>query len=490
MKHHIFPLLFISLLVCFAADPAAAQLSLRALASASLEHSSALRSANLQHQAHRAGVRGAYGRLLPEISVDVLYTHMNDDLVLDLDPIRSVMIQLQSDNAVTHADLVSLLSQGRALTEPERSAASAQARAALESAVPHFTETLKEQTFLQGAVSLRQPLFTGGKILAGIRAAQAIERAGQEEVAASRDAVLAETTHRYLDVLLAQENLKVRRSALASITRHAQRAEALLAQGVIAQPDRSRANIALSEARRNVFEADQRCAIARTALASVTGVAGDQLSLADSLRYLHSDFPLEDLLSTAQAGNHSLQRLQLSSEALSEKANARFADYFPTVYGFGMINLFEHYMVEKAEPHWAVGIGASFTLFDGLRRSSEHQEARRQAEALQETAVEAQRNIDLLLRKTWMEMRLAEQQFLSLDSDMTAAEENLRLYEKRFSEGLSTSLDVIDAQVRLESIALGRAAALRDMYASLLSATALSGHIQHFFSSWDDAQKR
>lgn len=490
MKHHFpLPLLFISLLACFATAPASAQMSLRELASASLEHSSALRSADLKHQAHHAGVRSAYGRLLPEISVDVLYTHMNDDLVLDLDPIRSAMIQLQSGNAVAHADLASLLTEGRSLTVPERGAVAAQAQSALESAVPHFTETLKEQTFLQGAVSLRQPLFTGGKILAGIRAAQSLERAGSAEFAASKDAVLSETAHRYLDVLLAQENLKVRRSALATITRHAKRAETLLAQGVIAQPDRQRADVALSEAKRNFFDAEQRCEIARTALASVTGVAQELFSLADGLHYVHPNFLLEDLLTAAQSGNHTLQRLQLSSEALGEKANARFADYFPTVYGFGMVNLFEHYMIEKAEPHWAVGIGASFTLFDGLRRSSEHQEARLQAEALQETTVEAGRNIELLLRKTWMEMRLAERQFLTLDTDMTEAAENVRLYEKRFSEGLSTSLDVLDAQLRVEGIALGRAAALHEMYASLLSVTALSGNVQQFLSAWDDVQK-
>jgi outer membrane protein TolC len=414
---------------------------------------------------------------------------MNDDLVLDLDPIRSAMIQLQSGNAVTQADLASLLSQGRSLTDPERASVAAQAQSALEGAVPHFTETLKEESFLQGAVSVRQPLFTGGKILAGIRAARSLERAGHEEVAASRDAVLTETAQRYLDVLLAQDNLKVRRSAVATISQHAQRAEALLAQGVIAQPDRQRADVALSEARRNLFDAEQRFEIACTALASVTGVAREQLSLSDSLHYAHSDFRLEDMLIAAPSGNHTLQRLQLSSEALDEKANARFADYFPTVYGFGMVNLFEHYMIEKAEPRWAVGIGASFTLFDGLRRSSEHQEARLQAEALQEVSVEARRNIELLLRKTWMEMRLAEQQYLSLDMDMVEATENVRLYEKRFSEGLSTSLDVLDAQLRAEGIALGRAAALHEMYASLLSATALSGHIQQFFSAWEDLQK-
>lgn len=488
MKQHAISFLVILALVVLPQEFLQAQFHLRDAAAAALEHSSALRAAEYGREAQSAHVRAAWGRLLPQVEMDVLYTHMNDDMVLNLDPIRTAIIGVQTGNSVALTNIESLLTQGRALTDAERQAVATQAQAQLDDAIPHFQETLKEQTFLQGAIVARQPIFTGGKIAAGIRAAKALERSAVADYHAGRANVLQETASRYLDVLLARHNLTVRREAAEAIGRHDKRAQRLMETGVIAKHDRQRADVALSDAERNLFEAEERLHIASIALASVTGCDTVPAIGFDTLAYIPTIQLLDDFLVAGMAGNHTLAKLRSTVDALEEKGNAHFADYFPSVYGFGMYNMFSHYMIPDAEPTWAIGLGIHLTLFNGLQRSSAHQNSSLQTAAMREHQSEAERQITLLLRKNWMEMQLQQKQYLKLDAALLQAEENVRLHTRRYTAGMATSLEVIDAELGLESIRLKRASALHDMYMHLLDLHVHSGNIDGFFAHWDHPQ--
>lgn len=480
----IAPLLLFTVLTLLSTPPVRAQLRLRdAIDAASVRHEG-IAAARAQEEAASHGVSIAWGRLLPEVQVDVLYTHMDKDLVLDLDPIRSVMIHLQSGNASALANLESMLTQGRPLTAQERAAAASRAAGTLDASLPHFQEVLKERTFLQGAVTARQPIFAGGKILAGIRAARAQEdMAMARRLAVENDAVV-ETVTRYLGVLFARENLSVRRAALDAIEQHAQRATKLRESGVIARHDEQRAEVALAEARRDVLDATQKLRLAETALRSLLPDLGDNPVLADSLHPLAMGLSQDAWVGQCLRGNPSLRQLRSAHDAMREKGKASFGNYLPTVYGFGMVNLFDHYMIDKAEPKWAVGLGVSFTLFDGFRRSNEHQQIALEAEAVDASVRESERKLSLLVRSTEMNAALAAEQFQALEAAREQAEENIRLNARRFDEGLGTSLELIDAQLSWKAIMLKRAQAMHERAIAVLSLHALQGDAAAFLRDW------
>lgn len=469
-------------------DVAAEPCSLRAAAAAALAQRPGLRAAEINRQAQASGVASAWGRLLPEVRVDAYYTHMNDDMVLDLDPIRSAMIALQTGNAVSFANIESMLTQGRQLSDAERAAVSAKANAGLEQALPHFQETLKEQSFLQGVVSVRQPIFTGGKILAGIRAARAQENMASAKFDARREEILSEVVIRYLAVLLAKENVRVREQAVQAVGRHEGRAARLLEQGVIARHDKLRADVALSEADRNLFDAREKMRIACSALAVATGSSVEMMGASDTLAFSEAGEELALLQERVQENNSTLRQMREGRNALEAKTTARFGNYFPTVYAFGMYNLFDHYMIDRAEPKWAVGIGAAFTLFDGARRTHEYQEARMEAEAMQLMTEDAERSVRLLARNANMEIALARERYRQLAGAEEQAAENTRLNIKRFEEGLGTSLEVLDAQLQLDATKLQKAAALYDYYGSIFALCKVSGNTEEFFRQWETVQ--
>ncbi|MBE0643445.1 MAG: TolC family protein [Bacteroidetes bacterium] len=469
-------------------DASTGSCSLRAAAMTALAQRPGLQAADLNRQAQASGVAAAWGRLLPEVRVDAFYTHMNEDMVLDLDPIRNALIALQTGNAVSFANIESMLTQGRQLSDAERAAVSLKANAGLEQALPHFQEILKEQSFLQGAVTIRQPIFTGGKILAGIRAAQAQENMANAKYDARREEILTEVVVRYLAVLLAKENARVREQAELAVARHEKRAARLLEQGIIARHDKLRAEVALAEAERNRFDAREKLRIACSALAAATGSSTQAITASDTLAFAEAAEKLSFLQEEVREKNSTLRQMREGSTALKEKASAQFGNYFPTVYAFGMYNLFDHYMIEKAEPKWAVGIGASFTLFDGARRTHEYQEAQMEADAMRLMTEDATRSMALLARNANMEIALSRERYLQLAAAEEQAEENTRLNVKRFEEGLGTSLEVLDAQLQLDATKLQRAAALHDYYSSVFALCKVSGNTEEFFRQWEIMQ--
>ena len=86
----------------------------------------AARSEEAQRREERRAARGLYW---PSVSFDPLYTHLGDEILLDLDPIRDVILTL-------HPQVPSRL-------------------------VPPFEETLFKQDMLRLPLTARWPLFTG-----------------------------------------------------------------------------------------------------------------------------------------------------------------------------------------------------------------------------------------------------------------------------------------------------------------------------------------
>lgn len=475
--------LYLLILTAFLPQLMSAQVSMKAAVDSSLKSNGAIKAANLKLDSRESSVKSAWGHLLPSVQVDFFYTHLGEDLTLNLDKIRGLMINFQSSNSAMFDNLKKLYKDGQEYSKAELGKITQLYQSNYEKAVPHFIDTVKEQNFPQAMLSIKQPIFTGGKILAGVRAAEAVQEIEKSRASAESQVIVMEAVNSYLSVLLSEENYKVRSMALDGVKKHNQRALRMLEEGIIAKHDKLRADVALSEAERNLFEANEKRKIAKIALQSVMQNSGNDITLSDTIGYKTLNRQLPDFITTAKAANTNIQQSRAAEKAFHEKANIKFGSYFPTVFGYGFYNIFDNYMSEL-EPHWGVGIGASFEVFDGFRRSNDYQEAKAEAESQSYTTQEIERKIELLIRSRYMELRLAEDRYKQLNSAIDQAEENLRLNSKRFETGMGTSLEVIDAELSLESIRLQRIKALNDYYTQIAALYYASGEASNFVEFW------
>lgn len=478
MKNKILTLIGLFLFI----SHANAQLTLKEAINRSLNVNKGVESAKKSVASKEESLQSSYGRYLPNLNFDITYNYIDRDISISLDPIRTAMISLQANNQVGMSNLEQILKTGAPLTPEQQQAIKQGAIDKLNAALPPFEKTLKERAFPKATFILNQPIFTGGKITAGVEAAYAQKEMEEKKLDAESSDVVNQVITAYINILIAEENLKVRQDAVHTIQKHAERAEGMLKQGLIAPHDKLRADVALSEAKRNLFEAEEKLKIAKIALSSL--LETDEIKeLAESIEYKSIDKGIDYFIQTAKESNPLLQQIRYGAKALEAKSKVVRADYFPTIYGFGMYDVFDHYR-SAIDPKWAVGIGASFTIFNGMRRTNDYQAAVAEYESIGAMAKEVERKIELGVRNYFMELKLAESSYNMLETAAEQARENLRLNEKRYETGLGTSIEVLDAELSLESIQLKRNNALKEYYLNLAQLCKLSNNNDYFLKIW------
>jgi outer membrane protein len=114
-------------------------------------------------------------------------------------------------------------------------------------------------------------------------------------------------------------------------------------------------------------------------------------------------------------------------------------------------------------PNWTVALGLSFPVFNGGRLAGERQVAEANLLEARET-LERTRDgaeLDALLAVTALEM--AQAAYLASVGTDAAAEQAYRIAEVRFSEGISTSVELTESRVQLEQARLQRVTTARDL---------------------------
>ena len=471
---------FVSVSSCFS------QMTLQEAVNTATKKNNGIKACQKTVDYQTSSIAVAKGRYMPTISLEAAYTHMNDDLTIDLNPIRSAMIQLEVLDQVNFANMQSMLQTGQPLSAEAQAIVQQAALQQLNAKIPAFESTMKEQNFPSASITLQQPIFTGGKIGAGIDAAKAQKEMADAKLNTQVQTVTTDVVTYYLNVLLAKENLDVRQHIYDGVKKHYNLAEKSLLVGLIANNDKLRADVALSEAERNLFEAQQTLEIAKYALASVLEYAEGTLpEPSEKLKFSEPEITLSQAISDAKHQNVNLLQLHSAAKALHAKADASKGDYYPTIYGFGKYNACRHYL-SILDPEWAVGIGLKYDLFTGKRRINEYEANKSEAESIEYTALDAERKIELLCRTQYMRMNLAKDSYKKLEVTAAQAEENLRLNSKRFEEGLGTSLEALDAELNLEGVLLKKAATLSEYFNAMYSLYETAGKSDEFVKFWSN----
>ena len=96
------------------------------------------------------------------------------------------------------------------------------------------------------------------------------------------------------------------------------------------------------------------------------------------------------------------------------------------------------------------------------------------------TRHQAIQDLTVLVEKTYLEAEQAVEEVEGLNSSLELARENLKLRRKAFSQGLSTSLDVVDAELYLASIKTQQQVASFNYLIALNRLLALSSEMNTF----------
>lgn len=428
---------------------------------------------------------GSIGNFLPVINLTGSYNHLNDPLLIDLGPIRDAMIQMQSSNQVELANIYNVIQGNPALNDIQRAGLYNQYSNSLNSLLLPFEKTLKKQDYRTATLIGIQPLFVGGKLIAAKNYTADEKSSAEFELTQIRNEVTKEAIQGYLSVVLLNDIIKTRKDVLKGMQYHKEQAEKLFKEGLIANYNLLRAEVAVADAELNLMEDRNKITVALLALKNTLGKElNEDIIISDSLIYSSFNDSLNELVGEAMNDQPILNIIELKLDAASQKYKIERSNFLPTISAFGKYELIPDDL-SALEPKWAVGIQASFNLFNGLKDYSKLQSAIHLQEEVKYLQTDTQRKINLLVNKNFKDVQNAKEKYEKVKTNIALARENLRQNEKRFETGLGTSLEVIDAELSLEKNLIESKNALYEYYRSLSELYQSTGNPKKVLTIWN-----
>ena len=396
-----------------------------------------------QREEERKAARSLYW---PTVDTAAQYTRLDGPVDIDLNPIRDVILTLHPQ------------------VPPSK--------------VPPFVEHVQDESFWRANIKATWPMYTGGKVQAANRAAEARVTDAEQQRKQTEEALGAELVRRYYGLRLAISARDVRKEVLDALDKHLHDATRLEEEGLISKAERLHAAVARADADRLLKRAEQDVEIARAGLANILSVSdvGDPASPLVMGVAVES---LDELQQTAQQMQPVFGRFAAQNKLAEQAVKAEHGRWLPDVYLFGMRELHEEQLT-LLDPKWAVGIGAKWTLFDGFDRSHRVAAAKAQQQRVNTLERRARLDIATLVEKRYRELTKAREQFGTLAAALELGQENLRVRTRAFEEGLATSLDVVDARLSLSRVELERLAAAYEFDVALADLLEASGQGARF----------
>ncbi|WP_114764556.1 TolC family protein [Vibrio rhodolitus] len=349
------------------------------------------------------------------------------------------------------------------------------------------TSTISERDIFTSSIRAVWPIFTGGRITAAQNAAEGKTDEARSQLAMETQARYEDLSKYYFSVVLAQEVVATRQLVEQGLTKHRNNALKLEQQGQIARVERLQAEAALDKAIVERKKAQKSVEIAQAALSEIL----NQTTTVEprSALFINQNLPalsafVEQTLNTYPG----LDLLDAKEKQASSLIKAEKGKYYPEVYLYGDYSLHEDdSLASQMKPDWLVGLGVSVPLIDNSGRSENVQAAHSAVSQVRYLKAQAKQDLSVLVKKTYLEAQQAQEEVTGLASSIELAQENLLLRQKAFSQGLSTSTDVVDAQLYLASVQTQRAAASFNYIISLAKLLALSDQMNSFTQYQHDA---
>jgi len=285
--------------------------------------------------------------------------------------------------------------------------------------------------------------------------------AAQAEAEAARNTVADQVARAYLAALRAQAALQVTQAnlTLAESLRKLAADQKDAGTGTGIEVLRAEVQIANERQRQTLLENDVHRSLLQ--LARLLNLGLDrELELTDSLAMPEANVPgLDEALNAARENRKDLSAQSLREQIARRNYEAVKWERLPSIQGFGdygAIGL----DVESAIPTRAYGASLRVPLFDGGRRDARRAEA---AIALKQDEIRTQdlrKQVELDVRLALDSLAASARQVQVSEEGVQLAERELAQARRRYEAGVTSSLEVVDAQTRTERARDNRVMAL------------------------------
>ena len=317
-------------------------------------------------------------------------------------------------------------------------------------------------------------LFSGGRRVAALRISDRLLEVAYERYSATENGVIAAVAGAYWGLALAQQLAEVRRTALALHGEHLRQARRLEEEGMINRAERLIAEVAYDECATLLASAESEVRIAAEGIAMLLNVDSTAIVPTTPLAIPRAIPCKEELvahISTAPAIN----ALRSGEDIAALTLKAERSRYMPTIALMAHQQLWSSGLDKNIFPRTVVGVGLSWTLFDGLAREGAIARSKSALRTAQTAFEKGQRELHTAIDKYYAILTTTLEEYRTQQTTIALAEELHRAQVRAFNEGMATSSDVVAATQQLAEVRLAQLATLYTIDTSLATLLMLVG---------------
>jgi outer membrane protein TolC len=344
-------------------------------------------------------------------------------------------------------------------------------------------------------LALSQPVFQGGRIFAGMRAANEVREASRQNLAETRARLTMDAHTAYLGVILARElvliqegNAQLADARLAQVQQLEKAGRASRYDLLKARVDRANLEPVLLQARSNAVLAEVELKQLLNYPSNAVLVLTNEL---DTAALRSSVAAIVNSVATGSVSRSSVRAAEATVDARREGVRIARADFMPTFSVFmnngytalpassGFPTVWGHTSSTNCPPGsdpgrvcqnngWypdrSFGVQMAWPLFDGLRTKGSIDLAGAQERVARAQLEQARELVAVEVARAQAEFSRADATYNAQQQNTAEADEAYRIAALRFERGLGTQLEVNDAQFALLTARVNAARATIDYY--------------------------
>ncbi|MDO5017479.1 MAG: TolC family protein [Porphyromonas sp.] len=324
-----------------------------------------------------------------------------------------------------------------------------------------------------GGFVLRQPLFTGFKIVEANKMARYTSDIAHQKVRMEEAEVLATVDEAYWRVISVQEKVNVAKAYNLLLDRLRHDLENLYAEGMTTRNEVLKVQVQQNDAELSLVKVENALELSKMLLGQIIGVDAGQI-------VLDADIISEEQLSSrllALTDHQAVERAEIAmlrnKVAMTESARRMVKSQFmPNIFltaGYNWIqpNLYKG-MQNNFGGDWMVGIGVQIPVLTWGERIHQVHIANQQVAKAELELQDVQEKIGLQVQQHRFKYVEALKKIEMTKLSKEQAEENLRITKNSLLEGMNSIRDILEAQTMWEK------AASADIDARVEAAVALS----------------
>lgn len=317
----------------------------------------------------------------------------------------------------------------------------------------HVAGTQSSNHGYSQGIKVSWPIWTFGKVEGAIDAARYQKNIADLNVYKTEADTKLAAVQAYYQYLEAIKLAEVQAQSVTDYASHLNNVQQQFDAGIVAKLDVLSSNVSLANAKQKSIAADNTRDVAEANLNNIMRVP-----MNTTLKPLDKNFPepefdltMEQAILMAQKYRWELVEADYGVKAAEASLRSAKAGYLPTVSVGGGYSWKEASVTAVDKDDWAVQGGLSWSLWDGGATQASVKKADAAVKTAQETLLQAREKIELEVRQDYLNVLSYKEQIRAAEASVAQAEEAYKIATVRYSSGVGINLDVLDAELALNT---------------------------------------